>query len=405
MRIFRALFGPKEEQLSVSQARRLFEEIKREKTERLKREKSELAKRLEAAKQDVLLRIEKLKHAKLLNENITSRERSIMEGNRRAYINQVELLLRGLLGGKKDVCELSEGFEARFEDFLRATFKSYSVLTQFYETEVSRVAGSLKNLENVLREIKGVCHGDEALMDIERLFSDLDEIKESKRRVSQQKGVLKERIQATKIKLNEVEQKLLQLRDSQQYKALKIKERGLAELLHRKESIEKEVFALFSQFSKVLRKYHKLKEDELSLGLTEHPVETLLGNPGRVVELLRDLEGMVIRGVIRVKDSERHKLIERLKNVSADYLANRATEIKRLIQTTKQLEQEVASSEIKQQIGELGKQREELLMTLNSLEETAAGLSRAKPTQSLPDIKTKLSNKLSRITRKKVIVV
>jgi len=119
----------------------------------IEEEKQQLENELKGLKKEFSEATAQLESAKLLNEKIPVRELSIMGGNRKSYLSQVGFFLDSI---PEDPIKAYEVYNLRIQGFLKATFRSYQVLTQFFETELNAVAGGLKKLGQAIQRIGGL---------------------------------------------------------------------------------------------------------------------------------------------------------------------------------------------------------------------------------------------------------
>jgi hypothetical protein len=386
-------FRPKQETLSIKEANRLFLELEAKKREELSKEKQRLAKELEEAKARLRAALLALNSAKLLNENIPARERNIMEGNRKAYSNQVELLIQGL----SSLPEPAE-FQVKLEGFLKASLKSYQILMHFFETEARGVAAELKALEGIVEEYKKALYLKAELAHLRDLFDQYyASVKNRKRKAEAQKeeNARLQSLKAEKQRLVAAKTKLEASQENKEYEAQKQNAKRLHAMQH---GAELKVYQNFARFSKYLRKYHNLMDDGLAIELIETPVKTFRAEPELTIKLFSNLIELIERNQISAKDKV--KLLERLRGVNWEQLKGIVEEMEGFSLELEKVEKQVENHPIGSRFLELELQEKELNADILKEEQLLAELFKLKPASKkelIEDIGARLSKLSGRV--------
>ncbi len=341
-------FLSREKEISISQARKLFEENKSKHEESKKELLGDLERQYGETREYIQEALRKLEGAKLMNDKIPAREKSIMDGNRKGYISQVIYFLKVL---PIDLLEAESVFNERLEVFSKSSFKGYQILIHFFETEVHEIVSGIKRLEEIFKSSrKGL---DENLVKLSSLFKELDSVKNAKKKINEEKEKRKRDHFAKENEVNKLTKEIGDIKNSNEYGKFNSSKEHLERLLREEREISKEIYQLILQFSKLLRKYHNLMGDEVSLKMEETPVEAFYNEPEKVLRVLSELADLVSRNQIIVKPNEKQKLIKRLSSINEDHLLDSHIKLKSKREKIRELNSKIKDNKILDKLDEL----------------------------------------------------
>jgi hypothetical protein len=301
--------------------------------------KQELHSIVEAVKKN----ISELEFAKLSNENIPVKERHIMEGHRKVYVQR----MRKFIEDFKMPVEFSEAghFSARFSERLdslsKETGKNHAVLSHFFSHQLNQLVHSLKGLQTAFAKLQS---------DIEK--AGVESIKDARVRLNQyavdlarkknfevQIQSLKEDIEALQKKKLKIMSSLDELKNSSEYQELSSL---FSEKKHIEESlarIEHELVSAFAQLSRPLKKHtHNTQQEKLASKYISDPLGSLEEDHSlQIQEILRRMVSDI--DLLELKDKQLENMLELARKLSREYLA----ENKLLISELKTLNKDVAS--------------------------------------------------------------
>ncbi|MBU1855328.1 MAG: hypothetical protein KKF89_06395, partial [Nanoarchaeota archaeon] len=143
--------------------------------------------------------LEQLEKASLLNEKIPDRVKHIMEGNRKNYSRKMNQFLDSikLPINYLEVEQFSQSFTKSLDVLSEETQKSYLVLKEFLESELTSVIRKVKAIENISTKF---CEQTrkEKLDKIQSIKEKLDEFKESENLLIKLKNSAKEKEETVK---------------------------------------------------------------------------------------------------------------------------------------------------------------------------------------------------------------
>jgi len=401
MSIFSRFFKSGPEQLSLSQAKALFSELEQKKKSEISKDSERLWGEFHAQLEGMKSALDKLENAKLINENIPARERNIMEGNRRAYVHHVRLLLHWF--STRGESEIIGSYVEKLGTFLKGTYKSYQILTHFYETEVNEAAQQLKGIEGTLKEISRLEARLLGVSQCRALFDELNSAVNASR-------LKRKRIREHTEQLTELDRRIVQKqrelerekgsKECKELEALRQKSRTMAE---RKANLQRELIQLLLQFSKLLRKYHNLMGDKLSLALLEEPLRTLRASTREAMVLFTKLADLVVQEQISVKPNEKQKLLKRLDGLNVASIEKKLEELARLERELDKLKGRLKNASVLEHINRL---KEEHRALVSERERVASELKRLKAESfDMSQLKQRLSSSLSKLSGRRIVLI
>jgi len=100
--------------------------------------------------------LKKLENAKLQNPKIPERVKTIMEGNRSAFIKKVSFFFDNIdlkFNNHDEILKKCKDIENEINSLGKGTARSYQVLNEFFAREAENVAINIKYIEKYTKEI------------------------------------------------------------------------------------------------------------------------------------------------------------------------------------------------------------------------------------------------------------
>ncbi len=300
--------------------------------------------------------LEALEKAVLMNDNITVREKQIMEGHRKVYIQRLKKFLSEL-DVPDDFSRIGH-YAAKFSEDLgelsQETHKNYMVLRQFMESELSRVVRAVKNVEreltNLQREIdnEGVDMIKEAKIRLHHFIDD-----ENKKRNLENDRVAKENeLELVRKKKEKIEARLSELKQSREYADLRevidAKKRNEDEI----SSIEQEMITVFAELNRPLKKFtHNALHENLADKYIADPAGALEEDDSLIIhDLLKKLDTELEN--LGLKEKQLDKTRDMIARLSREYLIKQKIDLSRLKQANKETATRVNKSVVALNISE-----------------------------------------------------
>jgi hypothetical protein len=309
-----------------------------------------LDRRISATKQemnslleDARKHLDLLEKAELQNDKIPLKEKQIMEGHRKTYLQRVRRFLDEITV-PDDFAQVGH-YTARFSESLshlgQETLKNFSILKQFFDIEVSRVAQILKGMEQVLSRLQseidkeGVELIKEAKIRIKQYNDDLNK----KARLEQELENHNQELDVLKKKREKIESRLQEFKKSAEYLQFKefIDEKKKTEGLAN--TVDQDIITIFAELNRPLKKYtHNTINEKIADQYIADPVGALEEDtPLLIHDLLKKM--LIDIDTLELKDKQLEKTKEMIQRLSKEFLTDKKREIARL----KELNKEFAS--------------------------------------------------------------
>jgi len=345
--------------------------------------------------------LEALEKAVLINDNITVREKQIMEGHRKVYIQRLKKFL-GELDVPDDFARIGH-YVARFSESLgelsQDTRKNYLVLSQFMESELARIIRVVKNIErelsNLQREIddEGIDMIKEAKIRLHHFVDD----ENKKRNLENEKVEKDNELDLIRKKKEKLETRLGELKESKEYADLKevidAKKRNEEEI----NSIEQEMITTFAELNRPLKKYtHNAQQENFADKYIADPAGALEEDDSLVIhDLLKKMNSELEN--LELKDRQLEKTREMIKRLTREYLIKQKIDLGRLKQANKETATKVNKSVVALNISEneswlksIDKKTEQIEDEIHDLEKQIEGIN-------LDYLKQKVKEKIKEI--------
>ncbi len=238
-------------------------------------------------------KLETLKEAKLLNENISPREKHMVEGNRFSYIKKIKFFLDSLKLPKQEyeaMLSFAKGFEKDLEELGEKTSKGYYLLKNYYDREVTDVAADIKELEKNVIGIRSLVEGEtvKSYRELFKLIRELNEQVISFEKADKQISEIENKVVETEEKKQKLQAKMEEVKQSRDFKEYNDLESKKKELKNKLDDIESGIKKNFLIISKPLRKFkHETTFEELVDSYQEDPLDALKKDKGfKIADIL-----------------------------------------------------------------------------------------------------------------------
>jgi hypothetical protein len=328
---------------------------------------------------------------------IPERAKNMYEGNKKAYIQKIEVFLE-TLDCPDEISQIEtflEDSSLKLEELAQDTNKNYFIIKEFSEDEARKVASKLKEIDNVISIARGAIEKTpiskfRELKELLHLYhsnlSSVDETKKLMEKVLEKKGLEIERMQ-------KVESKIMLLKKSphhDDYIELKNRKRVLEEELKKNEYT---IINLFSGISSVLKKYDKQKKNKLAKSYSDDAVSGLLSdNKLGIIKVLEDV--IKIKDSLDIKNSKAKKLDSEVQAVNKTNLENLKNNILKIKQDIKDLDNAIKNHSYALNLKELEGR-------INIIEENIKDIEREE--QEVEDILERLNPRLIKQKMKHII--
>ena len=301
-----------------------------------------------------------LENAKLQNPKITLKEKQFMEGNREAYIKKVNSILKqiSLEGNHNELLQFCSDFGSMLDLFAKSTIRPYHILQEFYAHESRDIALNIKNLDNMVKELKGTIK-NAGLGSVEDLKKDIAQLKNKIRQKTENEEKLRQREEEQKELVQSIsnsKEEIKNLENSEENKRLNELKADKEVILAKIRENNSQLIHSFSVIERALRKYSRIAlEDEKWINsYAENPIKTLLSdNELKIIKILEGLEKNVLNNQIDLKDKKRERTLEIIKELNKGFFDGFLKKGNELENELNNIEDRIKESEIEEKLKEI----------------------------------------------------
>ncbi len=270
--------------------------------------------------------VEELLDAELRNKNITTRESQFMEGNRKAYVQKVELFLRQVDDAQTgDIHVFFERYNNILDDFTKGSQRSYRILQDFFAHESRNIALKIKDIDSAINSMKR----DPEFLKYEKMDTLKKEIESAANKKKKKQELLNEKkeickeIENISFSISDQEKWISGFKDSASYKEIKALSVRISDMEKRLKEMRTELYSQLSPLERLFRKYERIaledtkiiehyETDSFSALLTDHDL--------RIVNILGNIKNALLKNSIQDKNKE--KVMQIIDRLDREYLVN-----------------------------------------------------------------------------------
>ena len=274
------------------------------------------------------INVEVLENAKLQNPNIPFKAKQYMEGNRKAYIRAINSFLGHMEINNKDyfyLVDFCKLFDELINELNKGTFRSYTILQEFFANETNKIAQNLKNFDTIFEEMKSTLNNErivavnktrEKIQSLKiktklkiNLDVDFKNMEADLRLANDEKDAMMADIE--KFNKSDEHNNFLKLNEEKKNKAAAFY------------NDENQILQSFSALERPLRKYSHIAfgHEEIVLDYLKQPIETLANDKNLVIlEVLKSLEKLLQENQLQIDEKKKEKAIEEIKKLNKEFI-------------------------------------------------------------------------------------
>jgi hypothetical protein len=271
--------------------------------------------------------VDTLETAQLTNPHIPEKEKQIMEGHRRVYVQKMRRFLEDVKipTDFTQVGHYTAVFSENLGKFSEETSKNYMVLKHFFENELSSLVQSVKNIEQALFKLQSDIdrEGVELIREAKIKLRQYQEDYNKKEKLEAELDKETQELEMLKNKKLKIEAKLIELTKSPDYQELRDFFEEKKKMEEQIKTVEQELITLFAELNRPLKKYtHNTTHEKL--------VDSYIADPAGA---LQDDDSMTINEVMKkmmpeleslgLKDKQLENTRELIKKVNREYFSRR----------------------------------------------------------------------------------
>ena len=278
--------------------------------------------------------LDALEAAQLQNDKIPVKEKQVMDGHRRIYLQKMRKFLDGL--SVPDNFDQVGHFAARLSESINHlgedTHKNQSVLKHFFEHETGAVAKGIKHISQAVSELQASIEkeGVELIKEAKIRLRQYNDDANRKARLEQELESHSSELDALRKKKEKIEATLSDLRKGPEYSEFRgiIEEKKKVE--ERTAELEQELITLFTDLNRPLKKHtHGTAHEKTADKYIADPAGALGEDASLAIhDLIGRMAGEL--DLIDLKDRQLERVKELCEKLSREFLASKRDEISSL---------------------------------------------------------------------------
>ena len=371
MKFFARLFGVKKE-LKQLRKSELESYIKKQlDKDSINSLLKEFSGRIDEISENIKERCNELEKAELQNKNIPLRAITIMEGNRKAYIQKTMHFtgkIREILGEIKTLTDSSKIIDKVskineiFDEYNKTTQKPYYILQEFFANESHKIASGIKEISDSIQQFKDSLKKLDAhkFQEILNLLDRIRNKKQKKKELENQKKELEKNFSEDEKNISDIKDEIKRIKESPEFNELAKLNDKLRIAKDEQKKLSDEIYYKLAPLSRALRKYAKISFDEKSIdmiisdpfkAMAEIKTETLN-------KVFSGLSKSIKDGTIALKENVRKKNLEILNEINPEFVKTIQTKIKAQKDNIQELSATIEKNTLWSRIEELNKKIE-----------------------------------------------
>jgi len=331
----------------------------------------EFSGRINELSETIKQRCDELGKAELQNKNIPLRALTIMEGNRKAYI-QKTIHFTGRIKGILDELEtltnsssIIEGVSKMnevFDEYGKSTQKPYYILQEFFANESHRIANDIKKISESIGNFKDDLKKSD-IHKFQKVLDLLNKIKnreQRKKELENQKKKLGKDLDEDEKNISILKHEIKKIKESPEFNELSKLNDKLRITENEQKRFSDEMYYKLAPLSRALRKYAKISLDEKS-------IEMIVSEPFKAMAELETetlnkvfsaLAKSIKEGNIVLKENVRKKNLEILNKINPEFVKNAQAKIKSQKDNIQKISAAVEKNTLWSEIDDLNKKIE-----------------------------------------------
>src|SRR3989338_1549519 len=323
---------------------------------------------IDEEKERVFENLKKLENSKLQNPNIPERAKTVMQGNREAFLRKVSGFLNNIDLQYSDFYHLTEkcrAFEKEIDELAKSTARSYQILSQFFAREVSIIAENIKKTESSSKGIRSLIEHAK----VERIDSIRKDTEDAKAKIKLRKRLEEEikgekaKLDLEKNKLSDAENRIKETKGSKEYKQyenlLKEKEDNEGKL----REIERVISHDFSVLEKALKKYSKIafENEKLIESYLNDPITAFARDYSlEITKILENLSKAIEDNKLELDQRKNERALGKIKELGQKYFLGLQERHKSIEERLGRISLEIGSNDAKKHLDECNRELENI---------------------------------------------
>lgn len=374
---------------------------------------NQITNKINDEKKNVNENLKKLEDAKLQNPKIPERVKTIMEGNRAAFIKKVSFFFDNIdlkFNNYDEVLKKCKNIENEINSLGKGTARSYRVLNEFFAREAENIAINIKKIEKHTKDIVNLVNNSK-IMNVVKIKNNASEMQNKiklKQQYSVELGNNKNNLQNNKNKRLEIENKINKIKSGADYrnyeKLLEDKNNIEAKL----NEIENQLFHDFSALQKAFKKYAKIafENEKLILEYLSNPVVALIKDADfKISKILDSLKNAIARNEFDLEEKKKKKTIAKINELDGVYFAKIKDDYKNARTRLNDITSKIENNSSKKDLDSLNTELNNTNQNIENLNNKISNLKNEIERINIEKLKKDLANRIYNIVNTRVTLL
>jgi len=402
-----------EEKVELNELNNWLDSKTKPKIENLNNDIDQISNKIYDEKKKVNENLKKLENAKLQNPKIPERVKTIMEGNRLAFIKKVSFFFDNIdlkFNNHDEILKKCKDIENEINSLGKGTARSYQVLNEFFAREAENVAINIKYIEKHTKDIVNLVNNSK-IMNVDKIKNIASDIKSKIRLKEKYFNDLKNEkddLENNKSKKLEIENKINEAKSSADYKdyekSLGEKEKFNAEV----SDIENRLFHDFSALEKALKKYAKIsfENEKLVVEYLNNPIIALIKDDEfKIVRILDSLKNAIARNEFYLDDKKKEKSLAKIGELDSVYFTKIKDDFKNAKTRLNDIKSKIENNDFKKDFDSLNTELKNINQNIENLNNKILNLNNEIEKIDIVKLKENLQNEINDVTSVSITIL
>mgnify|MGYP005837505987 CR=1 FL=1 len=352
--------------------------------------------------------LKNLEYATLKNPAVyPERAISIMEGNRKAYLQKVRNFTTDIKFPEKyeDIKEFLEETSNKLDALAQDTQKNFFIIKEFMGNEVSAVANKLREMDKTIAEARKQLESTviDTAKEVKQKLNEYYKAEQEIYEIRKKAEIIEQIKQELYEKRSKIEEKINKIKTSPGYSELQNLIEKKEELKEQIREAEKKIHSFFSEIEPAIKKYHNKAKSKISETYLADSIKAFIEDEElKIKEELQKISSQL--ETLELKPAKLKRIKETLENKEIEKLHKSRTRIKELKENLEELLKRIKNHptklNVKEQEAWLLNIDKELEEQQNKIEEIENELER----RNLKLIKQQISKKIKELDKNAELV-
>ena len=347
-----------------------------------------------------------------IKDKVPDKARVRVLGNRDAYVKALQLFLQSIQVPDVIDQEIALNFcndlNSNLNKLGESTKKNFYISEQLFGIELDKVNQNLRVINSTVNLLKEELEKEDIII-IKNLRQRVSTLREKKSKFSD----LNTRITDLEKKLapfvnarSQVEEDIKDMKSSKEYEIYEKLSKDKAAVERKMKGLQQDVLEIFSQLSKIIKKYNKNKKVKLLDSYAEAPFETLLQDINlEITQHLKDVEQDINSDELQLKGKTKEKMLKTLSILTPQYLTNVSSQYADLKTQFMGMKSRMFSSRLAEEEMRLSSRLDSTNSNIKLYESDIQQLKKIKDKMDIVEDKRVIINLLTKLTNKEFTII